>query len=105
LFVALALAFSGTQGNPAQMAAATHDQQLVVQHAPLRDSLIPPGDAKPCVGKPAGDSFFKVIGAVAAGSTGKQASSSAAWSIAAHAIALSFPGQGRGRAPPPPAFA
>lgn len=87
------------------MAATTDDQQRVVQHAPLRDSLIPPGDAKPWVGKPAGDSVFKVIGAVAAGSTGKQASSGAAWSIAAQAIALSFPGPGRGRAPPAPAFA
>jgi hypothetical protein len=94
----VALAFSGPQ--PSQAGSDSTNQPTIVQHSPGGDTLIPPGDAKPCLRKPAGLASLKLIDAAAACSTRKQESSSPACGIDANAIALSFPGHGGGRAPP-----
>lgn len=103
LFLALALALTGPPTSQSQAAPAT-DRQSVVAYSPMTDTLIPPGDAKPGVRKPAGFGWLKFIDAVAASPGGKPESPSTACPSSASAIALSFPGHGGGRAPPVPAL-
>ena len=102
MWLGLALALSGPQANQAG-AESDHQQSAIVQHSPAGDTLIAPGQPKPCLRKPGGFVSLELIDAATAGSIGKPEPSSLACAIGANAVALSFPGRGGGRAPPVPA--
>jgi hypothetical protein len=99
LCLVLALALSTSQADQSK-ADSGHHQQTMVQHSSIGDTLIPPSDGKPCVGKPAGLSSLKFLDPGAVRSPRKRDSSSMAFPFQRNAIALSVSGHGGGRAPP-----
>jgi hypothetical protein len=99
LLLALAMGLSGPQADRAQRDPCDH--QTVVEHAPTGDTLLPPSDAKPCARKPANAATAIFISWVATGSRAERGPSSPGIPFVASTLAISFPGNRGGRAPPP----
>jgi hypothetical protein len=99
LLLAVALAFSGLQSNQGKTERDDREQSVVQQSA-LRDQLLPSGDAKPCVRKPANISATKLIEADAALAKRERGRAETALITAAGLSAHCCSGNGGGRAPP-----
>ena len=97
--LAVALALSGLESN-----RPTNERgdcgQSVVQQSALRDQLLPAGDAKPCIRKPAHIGSAKLVGTDATCPGSDRGQAETAFLTIAGLSAHFCPGSGGGRAPP-----